>query len=142
MRDNSDLSSGKVAKFANFPTILRNLRKSRKWKQAKLGAKLGVTKDTVSRWELGKTHPKPEQLERLAQIFNVTIDHLMGRERLGPSAQIAVDMDIPEARDLLEAAEDESEQGRLKIKSAFQSVRKVLDALDGEEGRSDGKPVE
>ena len=48
--------------------------------QQELATKLGVTKSVVSYYELQERYPSPEVLIRLAQIFNVSTDYLLGLE--------------------------------------------------------------
>ena len=62
----------------NFAENLMALRRSRNWSQEELGARLGVTRQTVSKWELGQTTPELEKLVELAQLFDLSLDELVG----------------------------------------------------------------
>jgi len=53
------------------------LRKSRNLNQQQLGDKLGYTFKAISKWELGETIPDIFTLEKIAKLFNVTIDELI-----------------------------------------------------------------
>lgn len=53
------------------------LRKSKGLSQEKLGEQIGVTRQTISNWELGETTPNPEQLKLLSQELNISIDELL-----------------------------------------------------------------
>jgi len=60
--------------------------------QEALAAKIGVSRQAVSKWELGETTPDVEKLVLLAQSFGVTTDELLGmkepvRETLRPAPQ-------------------------------------------------------
>lgn len=57
-----------------------NLRKERKFSQEELSEKIGVTRQTISNWELGETQPTPEQLKKISKIFNVSVDKLLDNE--------------------------------------------------------------
>lgn len=59
---------------------LVTLRKENKLSQEQLAEKIGVTRQTISNWELGETAPNPEQLKLLSQIFHVSIDELLGND--------------------------------------------------------------
>ena len=59
---------------------LVTLRKENKLSQEQLAEKIGVTRQTISNWELGETAPNPEQLKLLSQIFHVSIDKLLGND--------------------------------------------------------------
>ena len=63
-----------------FATILKNLRKDRRMTQDELSKLLNVAKSTVSMYEQGERMPSFEIMESLADIFNVSIDVLYGRE--------------------------------------------------------------
>lgn len=54
------------------------LRKSHNMSQAELAEKLGVTQQTISKYENGSREPDTETLKLLSSIFNVSIDYLLG----------------------------------------------------------------
>lgn len=58
------------------------LRTAIGWSQVDLAKKLGVVKQTVSNWENENIQPSIEMLMRLAKLFNVTTDHLLGLDAI------------------------------------------------------------
>lgn len=56
---------------------LVNLRKEKKLSQDSLADKLGVTRQTISNWELNITKPDIIQIKNLSEIFNMSIDELL-----------------------------------------------------------------
>ena len=66
----------KIGKF------IATLRKEKSMTQEQLGAKLGVTNKTVSRWENGNYMPDVEMLSLLSKEFGVSINELVAGERL------------------------------------------------------------
>lgn len=54
------------------------LRKKQNLSQEKLGEKVGVTRQTISNWELNITLPDTKQLIALSQALLVSIDELVG----------------------------------------------------------------
>lgn len=72
----------------NFAEKLSTLRKSRGWSQEELGEKLGVTRQTISKWELGSTTPEMEKLSGLCELFGVSANELIGNAEPQPSPQI------------------------------------------------------
>lgn len=58
---------------------IRKLRESRNMTQTELSEILGMkTYTTVSKWEKNENFPKGKDLKKLAEIFNVTSDYLLG----------------------------------------------------------------
>lgn len=49
--------------------------------QKELGQALGVGQTTVSAWETGKTEPDSVAMNKMAQMFHVSIGYLMGYEK-------------------------------------------------------------
>lgn len=57
-----------------------NLRKKTGISQEQLGEKIGVTRQTISNWELNETSPNTEQLKLLSKSFNISIDDLLDND--------------------------------------------------------------
>lgn len=62
--------------------FLADLRRERGLTQEQLGELVGVTNKTVSRWETGTYMPPIEALEVLSKEYGVTINEIIGGERL------------------------------------------------------------
>lgn len=62
----------------DFGDNLRNLRKGRNLTQKELGAKVGLSKAVVSKYENGLGFPTFDTLVLIAQFFGVTTDYLLG----------------------------------------------------------------
>ncbi len=65
-------------KFGNF---LYELRSEKGLTQGELGKKLGVSDAAISKWENGEAMPRLEKLQKLADIFNVSVNELATGER-------------------------------------------------------------
>lgn len=65
---------------------IRQLRRRERLTQAQLASMLGVTKETVCRWERDRTLIRRESLEQLMRLFNVTSDDILS-EHIGIAAQ-------------------------------------------------------
>ena len=63
----------------SFAMRLKKLREQKKLNQTELANLLEVSNGSISKWERGDRQPDYETLERIADIFNVTIDYLLGR---------------------------------------------------------------
>lgn len=61
--------------------VLYRLRKEKGLSQEELAEKLFVTRQAVSRWETGETTPHVETLKQLSQLFDVSINTLLGAPR-------------------------------------------------------------
>jgi len=67
--------------YNDFGENLKNLRKSRDLTQKDFGAKVGLSKAVVSKYENGMGYPSFDVLVRIAQYFGVTTDYLLGVAR-------------------------------------------------------------
>lgn len=66
---------------------LRELRKDLKLSQTEVAKKLGLQYFTYGKWEQEKAEPSANDLVKLAEIFDVTVDYLLGRtDELGEIA--------------------------------------------------------
>lgn len=60
-----------------FKDNLTELRKMHGMTQEELAAKLDVSRQTVSKWEIGESLPDIEKSRTIAELFNVTLDDLV-----------------------------------------------------------------
>ena len=64
-----------------FGDNLKRLRKEKELTQETLAEFLGVSFQTISKWERGETYPDITMLPVIASFFNVTIDDLLGVDK-------------------------------------------------------------
>lgn len=65
----------------DFGKRLKTLRQQAGLTQQQLGTQIGVTKSVVSFYELQERSPSPDVLVKLAAVFHVTTDYLLGIEK-------------------------------------------------------------
>ena len=65
---------------------LADIRKEKNYKQIDLAEMLNVTQQVISNIERGVTTPDIEQLKKIADIYNISLDQLVGREFFEPDA--------------------------------------------------------
>lgn len=70
--------------------VIRRLRRERDITQEELAAAVGVTYQSVSRWENGLAYPDMELIPRIAQYFAISTDLLFGTD----SASVKTRLDI------------------------------------------------
>ena len=77
-----------------FGDKLYRLRKKEGLSQGELGDKLNVSRQTVSKWELGQTIPESDKLIEISKLFNVSLDELTNAESIqNKSVEKASDVD-------------------------------------------------
>lgn len=69
-----------------FQEKLMALRKQHGWSQEYLGIQIGVSRQTVSKWELGSTTPELDKLIQLSDLFELSLDELVGRENIASAS--------------------------------------------------------
>lgn len=75
-------------------TKLRELRRERGWTQAQVAERIGGTASVVSAYENGIRQPSYEALIRLARLYGVSTDYLLGVSgRRTPDSQHLVSLD-------------------------------------------------
>lgn len=56
---------------------ISELRKKNKFSQEYVAEKIGVSRQTIAKWETGETVPDVISCSRLAEVFDVTLDNLV-----------------------------------------------------------------
>lgn len=91
---------------------LKHLRAVTGLTQQGLAQKIGFSQQAIARWETGKATPDPDTLIKLAAVFNVSVDELLGSSKpketyyLNPeTAKMAQELhDNPKYRILFDAS--------------------------------------
>ena len=65
--------------FCTMNETIKQLRISRGYNQVEFARILGVTKQCVSNWENDNVIPSIEMLVKIADVFHVTTDYILGR---------------------------------------------------------------
>ncbi len=66
--------------MVDFGNKLKELRLKEGLTQKQLAERIHVTKSVISYYELQERYPSPETLVKLAKVFHVTTDFLLGLE--------------------------------------------------------------
>lgn len=78
---------------------LFHARKKSGLSQEEVAEKLGVSRQTISKWELDETLPDIRQAKRLSSLYHLTLDELTDS-----------DMDLKEIEQIIEKTSEELEQ--------------------------------
>ena len=61
-----------------FAERLKTLRKQEKFTQVQISEKLDISQQAYASWERGVKKPTQENLVKIAQVLNVSVDYLVG----------------------------------------------------------------
>ena len=64
----------------SFRKNLEYLRKGKKLSQEDLADKLGISRQSVSKWESGAAYPETDKMLALCKLFDCTLDELMNQD--------------------------------------------------------------
>lgn len=101
-----------------------NLRKKNGWSQEELAEKLGVTRQSVSKYEGAQSIPDLDKILKLSEIFGVTTDYLI-KDELEEEEYAASQMQ-----------ENESESDRSVHKVTMEMANEYLQIIDWSAGKT------
>ena len=64
-----------------FSENLTELRKLKNYSQEEVAERIGVSRQTLSKYETGESLPDIEKCKQLAEVFSVTVDDLISYEK-------------------------------------------------------------
>lgn len=64
----------------NLGKKIAELRKKNNLSQEELAEKVGVARQTISKWEIGDTTPDINQVKIISKIFNISVDELVDND--------------------------------------------------------------
>lgn len=75
-----------MAGSADLHSNLKRARLEKGLTQNDVSAKLGISRQAVSRWETGAAYPDIDNLTLLSEIYGASVDELLGKKAAGSSA--------------------------------------------------------
>lgn len=124
---------------------LFNARKRSGLSQEEVAENLGVSRQTISKWELNKTLPDIRQSKHLSNLYHVTLDEL-----------IEFDIDVKEIEQIIENTSEKTEQkidwtsvwgkkypvlttyqDKVDVDDYIVKIRELLDSLKSRYGYND-----
>jgi len=74
-----DIEEERGEEMCKAPERIKQLRKSRDFSQTELAERLGYKNyTTVTKWEAGTNLPRGNELRKMAELFNVSTDYILG----------------------------------------------------------------
>ena len=100
---------------------IKECRKAAGMSQKYVSVTLGIAGPSVSNWESGKTKPTNDNVVKLAALFGVTADYLLGLDPTEPTEKAPTPDERAEAKKLLEGMNDDQYQAALQYLKFLQS---------------------
>lgn len=86
--------------------VLCELRKEKGFSQTQIAKMLNITRQAYNHYETGTRYPTPEGLTMLAEIFDVSVDYLLGRTTTKKDLP-AIDGERKKLNDFIDTMNDE-----------------------------------
>ena len=108
---------------------IKSLREKRGLIQEILAAELGITQQTLSRYEGDVAFIKVDDLKKLAEYFNVTTDYLLGMSDMKRdlTGQLKVNEVVDEYYDLIEVYKKLDSYDQELVWLMIQNIRKTAE---------------
>lgn len=124
-----------------FAKRLSELRNEFKLTQKELADKLGVSRGTIGMYEIGQRDPDTDTLLKLSELFNVSVDYLLGQTDIRNPADeitdaVSDDPELAEFWNELKEREDLKllfKQTRNLSPKAIRQVMRIIKAIEDEE---------
>ena len=106
--------------------------------QVELSARIHVTQGSISQWENGSTKPDFETLLKLADLYRISLDQLVGRN-FPQDSDTLITCKASDEIDLIKAYRELSEQGQEYIRQQLFMAEQIYKKNSGVSGVEDQK---
>ncbi|MCM1042633.1 MAG: helix-turn-helix domain-containing protein [Corallococcus sp.] len=97
-----------------FKVLLKNLREEKKLTQENVCEKLNVSRNCYASYEQGRTEPNIEMLVKLANLFECSVDYLLGRVSDIDTIEIQTDL-TEQQKELLSNFDRLNTEGKARL---------------------------
>ena len=109
-----------------FSENLKTLRKEKGFSQEQLSVRLNVVRQTISKWEKGLSVPDAEMLVKVAEVLNVSVSDLLGKNIVEEKNNDAVDTIAVELQKLNELLAHQQSQRKVMMKKILTAIEVIV----------------
>ena len=113
-----------------FPERLKALRLEAGLTQKQISETLGINQPQYARWEKGGREPSKETLQKFAELFNVSVDYLLGNtdvKNQPESALESAEFMFRKTVDDFNLTTEQQEQFKIDINNFIEMRRKAFE---------------
>lgn len=110
-----------------FGDRLRKLRDEYGFSQEQLGNKTNLSTSTIGMYEQGRRQPDNETLVKLANVFDVSVDYLLGNTEVR-KANEPYDNELEKI--LFSKAKDLSDTDKIAVMNVIDAIKRNIDRED------------
>lgn len=111
---------------------LKRLRKKRRWSQTQLAEQIGAHLSHINRIETGKYNPSLDVVQKLATVFDVTIDYLVSDTDEDFKEVRIEDKNLMERVKLIDSLEEDDKAALIRVIDSMLTKKKILNLITKE----------
>ena len=111
---------------------LKRLRKKRGWSQTQLAEQIGSHLSHINRIETGKYNPSLDVVQKLAAVFDVTIDYLVSDTDEDFKEVRIEDKNLMERIKLIDSLEQDDKTALIRVINSMLTKKKILNLITKE----------
>lgn len=111
---------------------LKRLRKKRRWSQTQLAQQIGAHLSHINRIETGKYNPSLDVVQKLATVFDVTIDYLVSDTDEDFKEVRIEDKNLMERVKLIDSLEEDDKAALIRVIDSMLTKKKILNLITKE----------
>jgi transcriptional regulator with XRE-family HTH domain len=108
---------------------LKRLRKKRGWSQTQLAEQIGSHLSHINRIETGKYNPSLDVVQKLASVFDVTIDYLVSDTDEDFKEVRIEDKTLVERIKLIDSLEEDDKTALIRVIDSMLTKKKILNLI-------------
>ncbi len=125
----------------SFHSKMIKLRKIKGFTQETFAAEVGVSRQSVYKWESGQSYPEVEKLLKVARTFGVTVDDMLNDDmEVGRNGEMMTKADYLAEEERL-AKEAEEKRARRAAAKAKREQRELAKAKEAEAAKEEAPAV-
>lgn len=111
---------------------IKRMRKKHGWSQTQLAEKIGSHLSHINRIETGKYNPSLDVVQKLATVFDVTIDYLVSDTDEDFKEVRIEDKNLMERVKLIDSLEEDDKTALIRVIDSMLTKKKILNLITQE----------